>query len=333
MATWPLQRQAIPWLLLTVVAAGSLSVGPVSAGEGKPANTYVYKQAGELKLKLDVYLPEALGRRPVVMWIHGGALVLGDRSSPARPLLDMLLDAGFIVTSIDYRLAPEVKAETIIRDVQDAYGWIRLNGPKLFRADTDKMAVAGGSAGAYLTLTSGFRLSPRPAVLLSLYGYGEVVGDWYNQPYEPYRQHLVSKKEAYAVLSPTPLSGTRNRNGKYRRLKFYMYCRQNGLWPLLVCGHDPELEREAFRPLCALWNVDKCYPPTFLIHGDKDVDVPYEQSVQMSEKLREFGVDHRLVTIAGSGHGFSDSDPEIVRKAYQQAIEFIGKYVKSPDGL
>jgi acetyl esterase/lipase len=314
----------VAWLLLFMIGVPTAWAGNKDRAT-QPA-TFVYKKVDDLEIKLDVYRSREAGVQPVVIWIHGGALIMGHRGSIRDAWREVLLDAGYVVVSIDYRLAPEVKAETIIGDVQDAYRWIRENGPELFSADPDKIAVAGGSAGGYLTLTSGFRLSPRPAALVSFYGYGEVVGEWYSQPYEPYRKDLVSKRDAYAVLSPAPISDDRLGSGK--RGRFYMYCRQNGLWPLLVCGHDPDLEREAFRPLSALWNVDRDYPPTFMIHGTDDVDVPYNQSVQMSAQLRKFNVEHELVTIEGGNHGFSNVDPKIVRHAYVQAIEFLDGHLR-----
>ena len=79
-----------------------------------------------------------------------------------------MLEAGHVLISLDYRLAPETQLAEIVHDVEDAFDWIRRNGPRLFKIDPTRIAVAGGSAGGYLTLTSGFRVRPRPAVLLSL---------------------------------------------------------------------------------------------------------------------------------------------------------------------
>ena len=75
-------------------------------------------------------------------------------------------------------------------------------GPRLFNADTRRIAVAGGSAGGYLTLMSGFCVKPRPAVLVSFWGYGDIAGDWYIKPSTFYRkQPLVSKEDAWKGVS------------------------------------------------------------------------------------------------------------------------------------
>ena len=72
---------------------------------------------------------------------------MGRRQGVPQPLMDRLIEAGFAVVSIDYRLAPETKLPAIVADVEDAFEWIRGQGPDLFRADPDRIAVLGSSAG------------------------------------------------------------------------------------------------------------------------------------------------------------------------------------------
>ena len=50
--------------------------------------------------------------------------------------------------------------------------------------------------------------------------------------------------------------------------------------------------------------MSKEHPPTLLLYGDKDTDAPYEQSVIMANELQQNGVAHKLITMAGGGHGF-----------------------------
>src|SRR5215212_1532945 len=101
--------------------------------------THVYKLFGT-KVELDVYRPGASdGLRPVVVWIHGGALIMGSRHGGALimgsragvpgQLLDLCHDCGFALVSIDHRLAPQVRLPAIVADVRDASGWLRTDGP------------------------------------------------------------------------------------------------------------------------------------------------------------------------------------------------------------
>src|SRR5438874_13841088 len=100
-----------------------------------PGHTYIYKVAGDCKIQADVYPAPSDAIQPVILWIHGGALITGNRSWINSIQLQKYVDAGYTVVSIDYRLAPETKLTAIIEDLQDAYRWVRGKGPDLFRAD------------------------------------------------------------------------------------------------------------------------------------------------------------------------------------------------------
>ncbi len=289
--------------------------------------THTFKQVGDLEIKADVYQPVGEGQRPVVVWIHGGALINGHRQSVPKWLLDASLDKGWAVVSIDYRLAPETQLPEIIADLEDAFRWVREKGPELFAADPDRVAAIGGSAGGYLTLTAGFRAKPRPVALVSLWGYGDLVGPWYSEP-SPHPRHQTTKltrEQAYRQVSGPPVSDSRQRKGDGGT--FYQFCRQQGLWPKAVSGWDPHTELEKFFPYMAVKNVTRDYPPTLLIHGNQDTDVPYEQSVLMAAELKMHGVEHRLITLAGGEHGLAGADKTQIEAAYAAAVEFLGQHL------
>lgn len=267
--------------------------------------TYIYKTAPGCPIHADVYQPPGEARRPAVLWLHGGALIFGDRKTIPAAQLERYLNAGFTVISIDYRLAPETKLPQIIEDVQDAYRWVRSQGPRLFNIDPDRLGVVGHSAGGYLTLMSGFILHPRPKALVSFYGYGDIAGEWYSLPDPYYNQEpAVPREIARQGVGAGVIAGSQAVDSEDPRWLFYLYCRQQGLWPQEVAGIDPHTNPRAFDPFCPLRNVTGDYPPTLLLHGDQDTDVPYEQSQQMAAALREQGVPHRLITMQGLGHGF-----------------------------
>jgi len=107
---------------------------------------------GSLEIKAEVFFdPASRTPRPVVVQIHGGALMVGRRAAGPGRLHKRLIDAGCVV-SIDYRLAPETKLLEIVSDVVDAHAWVRKEGPALFGADPKRVATTGWSAGGYLTL-------------------------------------------------------------------------------------------------------------------------------------------------------------------------------------
>ncbi len=312
-------------------AAGSAAVPQKTTerelGTGRYCKeTHTFKVVENLAIQADVYRPPGNSVRPALVWIHGGALIMGHRGGIAAEQLELYVNNGYAVVSIDYRLAPEVKLKAIIEDLQDAYRWVREKGPKLFAIDPNRIGVIGHSAGGYLTLMAGFCVRPRPKALVSFYGYGDIAGAWYSRPDAFYsKQPAVTKEEAYQAVGGAVLSGARGPNNRPR---FYLYCRQQGLWPKEVAGHDPDTEPRAFDPFCPLRNVTAEYPPTLLLHGDKDTDVPYEQSVMMAEKLARSGVKNELITIPGGGHGFDRRYPEPeIAKALDRVLAFLRQHL------
>ncbi len=285
------------------------------------AETFAYKRVGSLAIQADVYRGEGASPRPVLLFIHGGALIMGSRK--ARPAqFEPYQKAGITVVSIDYRLAPETKLPALWQDVEDAYRWIRRDGPRLFGADPARIAVMGQSAGGYLTLLAGARLKPAPKVLVAWYGYGDLAGDWYARPDAFYRkQPLVSKEDALAAVGSAELSEPPSPN---QRGRFYLYTRQQGLWPLLVTGFDPVAARRQLDGYCPVRIARRGYPPTILLHGDADTDVPVEQSREMAAALQRLGVEHELVILPGRPHGFDRAmnEPE-VKAAFDRAMKFL----------
>ena len=86
----------------------------------------------------------------------------------------------------------------------------------------------------------------------------------------------------------------------------------------------------AFDQFCPIRNVSMEYPPTLLLHGDMDTDVPYQQSVIMADRLSHFGIEHELITIPQGGHGFGlpgIRKPEIV-KVFERILVFLKHYVE-----
>jgi acetyl esterase/lipase len=313
-------RETVPLVLIVFCTTAA------AAQDTPTPATYTYKQVGDLQIRADVYKPvDDATSRPVVVWIHGGALINGNRGGVPRRLLTPLLDAGCVVVSIDYRLAPETKLPEIIADLEDAFRWIRTKGPQLFGADPQRIAVTGGSAGGYLTLAAGYRVKPAPQALVSFWGYGNLIGPWYTEP-SPHPRHrgtLHTREEALAQVDGPPISDSRDRDGNGGI--FYQYCRQQGIWPQEVSDWDPDSEPERFFPYMPVKNVTEDYPPTLLIHGTEDTDVPYEESVMMADQFREHGVEHRLITVENGEHGLSGADPVDVDAAWNEAVQFVLK--------
>ena len=317
--SWSLTRLALT-LILSVASLQALGAQEIVR------STYTYKTVGDLRIRADVYRKPDDVVRPAILWIHGGALIMGNRRGLNAAQAERYLNAGYTIISIDYRLAPQAKLSQILEDIEDAYRWVRGKGPKLFRIDPNRIAVVGHSAGGYLALTAGFRLNPRPTAIVSFYGYGDIAGEWYSRP-DPFynRQPPVPREEAYQAVGTRLISDDLATN----RGRFYLFTRQQGLWPVEVAGYDPDKEPKVFDSFCPLRNVTKSYPPTMLLHGDEDTDVPFEQSVLMAKEFERYGVQHEFIRMAGRGHGFDGAmwDP-MITATFDRVLTFLEKQLR-----
>jgi acetyl esterase/lipase len=329
----PVTRRRKSLCVATVLAAMILAADPASPAGNPPARkrTFTYKRVGALEIRADVYRPDGSNPLPVVVNIHGGGLMKMDRSSVPPPA-SLLMDSGLIVVSVDYRLGPETKLPEIIQDVVDSCAWVRRDGPRLFGADPRRLAVVGASAGGFLTLVAGFRVEPKPDVVVSEFGFAELFGPWATKP-SPDPEHwetMLTKAEAEKMPAGPEISNATER--AFAILPFYNYFRQNGLLPRMLTGWDPAADREKYLPYLPLFNVTPAYPPTMLIHGTKDPDVPVEQSKLMAAALEKHGVRHETVFVEGAEHGLRGVDPGIAQAAHRAGADFVLSYLKPGEG-
>jgi acetyl esterase/lipase len=134
--------------------------------------------------KLDLYLPQGAGPFPLVLLVHGGGFGMGDKSHMvSKAGTDILLENGYAVAIVNYRLSMEAKAPAQIHDIKTAVRWLRAHAEK-YDLDPDKFAVWGASAGANMAALLG--TSCGVDALEGVYlGYGEVssrvqaVVDWF----------------------------------------------------------------------------------------------------------------------------------------------------------
>jgi acetyl esterase/lipase len=129
-------------------------------------------QPGFRPLELDLYLP-AVDGAPVVLFAHGGGWRAGSRAMfvphvSADDSFGRIVDAGFAVVSVDYRLSGEARFPAQVDDVRAALAWVRASGNE-YGFDGSRVVLWGESAGA--TLASLVALEPESGV--------RGVVDWY----------------------------------------------------------------------------------------------------------------------------------------------------------
>jgi acetyl esterase/lipase len=105
--------------------------------------------------KLDLYYPLGSGPFPLVMMVHGGAFMFGDKADPVGTAgTDALLDHGFAVAGLNYRLSGEARAPAQIQDVKAAIRWLRAHATD-YNLNPDRFGAWGASAGANLVALAG----------------------------------------------------------------------------------------------------------------------------------------------------------------------------------
>jgi acetyl esterase/lipase len=98
---------------------------------------------------MDIYYPkDAQGPLPVVVWLHGGGYVLGDKEVTKEYAMT-LASHGYVVANVNYALAPEHKYPTPVVQVNQALKYLNSNAPK-YGGDMDRLFLGGNSAGAQI---------------------------------------------------------------------------------------------------------------------------------------------------------------------------------------
>ena len=122
-------------------------------------------QMKQLPLLLDVYQPEndTIGKRPLLLFIHGGAFFFGDKENMLQQVItEYVVKRGFVVASINYRLGTSITPgsieRTIYRDVQDTRAALRylMSRKDIFGIDENQLYLSGSSAGGIISLTTAF---------------------------------------------------------------------------------------------------------------------------------------------------------------------------------
>jgi acetyl esterase/lipase len=253
-----------------------------------------YVRDGGPRQQLDLYVPTppvprvwekplatgAVSRRfPVIVWIHGGAWIIG-RKEDTVPLEWLAL--GYAIASVDYRLSGDAIFPAQLQDVKAAIRWLRAHADR-YALDPDRVVVWGESAGGHLAALLGttgdvaaldvgdhLDRSSRVNAVIDFYGNVDLAAD--------------------AAANP-PISTAKSPHS------------------LLLGG--PVLERrDLARQANPVTYISKDDPPFLVVHGDADRNVPFAQSVMLVDALRAAAVPVTFYSVAGGGHG-DFADPQV----------------------
>jgi len=272
-----------------------------------------FAQVGGRALRMDIYRASGAGPRPVVVWLHDGGWLTGDRTLPS--FVAPLLQRGVSIASIDYRLTTEAGqygAEGVtfpaqIHDVKAAIRFLRAHGPD-YNIDTTRIGAWGSSAGGHLAALAG--TSARVA---------ELEGELDNLEYSSRVQAVVDYYGPTDILQLIPDVTTPPGNivdhdgaGGPGSLLVGFSAAGQGLGVLRANATNPNRPFPTFRALAEAANpitfVDARDPPFLIVHGTADNQVAIRQSERLRDALTAAGASNELLRVQGGGHGgFADS--------------------------
>lgn len=230
----------------------------------------VYTKVNGWEGKMDLYLPPAQhAPAPVLINIHGGGWNKGNKESQTG--FSSFFKRGYAVANIAYRLTGVATAPAAVEDTRCALVYLISNAKKL-NIDVSKIVIMGGSAGGHLALMGGL-LENNPVFDGNCKGTANV--------------KVAAIIDKYGITDVWDWG--------YGKLKT---SKSASSW-LGAKAKDQDFARS----VSPLYQVKKSSPPVFIVHGDADPIVPYEQSVALKAKLDELGVKNEFLTVKGGLHG------------------------------
>jgi acetyl esterase/lipase len=228
---------------------------------------------------LDLYRPDGDSPVPVVLYLHGGAWKEGDKTADSKERLEAFASFGVAVASANYRLVPDATYPAQIHDAKAAIRWLRANG-SAHGLDTNRIAVWGASAGAYLA---------------SMVGLTNGDPGWEGEVGE----HIDQDSTVVAVVDwfgQSDLVSNSTRSWLEAKL----------LAPPVEVGFlavDDESERTTLAVEASPLNlVSEGSPPFLIVHGDRDRITPISESVALHDRLVRAGAESTFITLGNAGH-------------------------------
>lgn len=256
---------------------------------------YYARPAGFRPLFLDVLTPGTAGPYPTVVWIHGGGWFQGcptmnNAVVDKLEFVDRLLDAGYAVARIAYRLSGEAQFPTQLHDCKSAVRYLRKHAA-VFGLDPMRFAALGASAGGHLACLLGVT-GNRPELEGEVGVTGpssavQAVVDWYG-PTE-----LLTMDEQ---LGPTRFQPHNDPASPEARM----------------VGGPIQQVKDKTRAASPITYVSASAPPFLIQHGTADRIVPVGQGRALAAALRKAGTKVELVEVVGADHCFWGVDTSAI---------------------
>ena len=230
----------------------------------------VYTKVMDWEGRADLYLSlNAVKPTPIIINIHGGGWKSGVKETQGG--FSPYFKAGFAVANMEYRLSGQASAPAAIEDTRCMLMYI-INNAKQLNIDPNKIVIMGGSAGGHLALMGGLLGNDRRFDTNCL-GTENI--------------KVAAIIDKYGIMDVWDWTyGPEHKSSS----------------PKLWLG-DKANDNEFIKSVSPISYLTKNSPPIFIIHGNVDPIVPYQQSVDLYKKLQELGVKSEFITVQGGGHG------------------------------
>ena len=261
-------------------------VPQVAVGQGvQEYRDIVYATVDGKDLGMDIYVPSQVESAPLVVFVHGGRWQNGSKDG-VTPMLH-LLDAGYAVASLDFRQSTEARFPAMVHDIKGGLRFLRAHAGD-YGYGADRIAISGTSSGGHLAALVGVT-NGHPALEGTVGGNVGVASDV---------QAIVSYYGASDLTTILSQSTPYGHGVREPALK-------------LLLGGLPSDVSELTRLASPVEHVDPADPPLLLMHGDRDPQMPINQSHQLEGAYEALGLDVYFDVVHGAAHGgdaFFDSD-------------------------
>jgi acetyl esterase/lipase len=236
-----------------------------------------YVPDGGPRNRLDIYAPRSGAERaPVLLQIHGGGWVIGNKREQALPLMNHMASRGWICVTANYPLSPKATFPEHLIDLKKAIHWIREEIAN-YGGDPDFIATTGGSAGGHLS---------------------SMVGLTANDPeYQPGFEDVDT-----SVRAVVPFYGVYDFSNSYGLQVSPGMDHFISRWVLKKTKDD---DPDAYRRASPMHRIHPDAPPFFIIHGTHDSLASVEEARHFAQSLGQISKSQvAYAEIPGAQHAF-----------------------------
>ena len=254
-----LERWGIPQTGHRVPGWRTIVAVPFRGRSVAKTSNVVYRRVAGRVLKLDVYTStdDESDGRPVFLYIHGGAWVVGDKREQGLPIIHHLARSGWVCFSVNYRLSPGAGWPDHLEDIKHAIAWVKGHAAE-HGGDADFLVVAGGSAGGHLAAMAGLTAN-RPE---------------YQSGFETADTSVQVTVPIYGIYDTTNRLGVQSKQFVPMLME-----------PLVIKAFLSD-EPEKFHDASPLDRVVREAPPFVIAQGDNDTMAPVEEARLFVDELR-----------------------------------------------